>query len=405
MARSKGYKKNLIVVAVSSPYDFSLDKSLGTYICTYDFTDDAMHALVRTLMGESKPRGSIPGTMRKARRSMKSKSKQFWLVEEYNSTRDGTGLDALIALVARASSPEMPYLETSSAGSFVLANPNIQEGHFVVRNSSKNEVYGFVATYVIGSTGIIGGLFVDPNKRNLSIGRSLHRRAMRSLIQNPNITKMQLGTVLPAIFLGIPVGAEESSSVKVKEWFASAGWDVQFPRRLTTMAIPQLGAWTAQEGLLQSIQRAGLSFDLIYGPDNGDGVLALVAAAAAADANPEVAELYRAALSQPSCGVVRAKAADESLVGCVVVARRGSGMAHFVPSLVAPHGEEVAGILAPISAQGPQAALVLQGLALMGVRQAKMNKATKVVLSWVSPLFAPRGFPHLFLRSKEGDCF
>jgi len=378
MWRAKGHKKNLIVVAVSSPYDFALDKSIGTYICTYDFTDDAMHALVRTLMGESKHRGSIPGTMRKARRSMKSKSKQFWLVEEYNAERDATGLDGLVALVSRASSPEMPYLETSSAVSFVLGNPNIQEAHFVVRNSSKNEVYGFVATYVLGSTGFVGPLFVDPNKRNLSIGRSLHRRAMRALVQNQNVTKIQLGTALPAVFLGIPVGPEDATSVR--DWFANSGWDVQFPRRLTNMVIHQLSAWAAPEGLLQSIQRANISFDLIYGLENAENVLELVAS----EANPEVVELYKEALAR-SCGVIRAKAVDESLLGAVIIVKQGSGMANLVPPFASLAGEEVAGILAPVvPPQGQQATLVLQGLALMGVRQSKSQKASKAVLSWVS---------------------
>jgi beta-N-acetylhexosaminidase len=378
MLRSKGQRKNLIVVAVSSPYDFALDKSIGTYICTYDFTDDAIHALVRTLMGESRPRGSIPGTMRKARRSMKSRSKQLWLVEEYNADRDAPGLDALITLVSRASSPETPYLEMSSAASFVLGNQNIQEAHFVVRNSSKNDIYGFVATYVLGSTGIVGALFVDPNKRNLSIGRSLHRRAMRALVQNQNVTKMQLGTVLPTVFLGIPVGPEDATTVK--DWFANSGWDVQFPRRLTNLNISQLSAWSAPEGLLQSIQRANISFDLIYGLENAENVLSLVAA----DANPEVVELYREALAQ-NCGVVRAKGPDESLLGVVIIVKQGSGLTPFVPPFVDAAGEDVAGILAPIvpQGQGSQATLVLQGLALMGVRQSKSRKASKAVLSWV----------------------
>lgn len=42
MLRASGQKKSLVVVAVSSPYDFALDKTIGTYICTFDFTETAM---------------------------------------------------------------------------------------------------------------------------------------------------------------------------------------------------------------------------------------------------------------------------------------------------------------------------------------------------------------------------
>ena len=55
--------------------------------------------------------------------------------------------------------------------------------HFVVRNSSTQALYGFVATYFTSGVGIIGALFVDPSKRNVSIGRSLLRRALKNLKQ------------------------------------------------------------------------------------------------------------------------------------------------------------------------------------------------------------------------------
>lgn len=47
MLRASGQKKSLVVVAVSSPYDFALDnKTVGTYICTFDFTETAMQVSI-----------------------------------------------------------------------------------------------------------------------------------------------------------------------------------------------------------------------------------------------------------------------------------------------------------------------------------------------------------------------
>ncbi|KEZ40074.1 Beta-N-acetylglucosaminidase [Scedosporium apiospermum] len=370
---SRGQKKNLIVVSVSSPYDFALDKSIGTYVCTFDYTENAMHALVRALCGETTPRGTLPGTMRRSRKNMKSK--QHWLVEEYDSIRDESALDELIRSVALASAPDHPYLKTSSAASFDLANPRITEAHFVVRNSSTGALYGFVATYRLGSTGIIGAIIVDPGKRSLSIGRSLHRRAMRSLVQSRNVKKVQLGTVFPGVFLGIPV----DEGCAVKDWFANCGWDVQFPRRLTNLVINNLEAWTAPEGLLQSIQRANMSFDLIHGLENADMVLSHVST----ESNPEVVELYREALAK-SCGVVRAKDAHDNLLGTIIICREGNPLSTFVPPLLSPSAEVVGGILAPVVPPSSQGNLILQGLALMGVRQIKsQKKASVAVLSWI----------------------
>lgn len=376
MLRASGQKKSLVVVAVSSPYDFAMDKSVGTYICTFDFTETAMYALVRALFGEFTPRGSLPGTLRKSKKV--TKSRQNWLVESYDRDRDAQGLDDLIHAVSRASAPNLQFLKSTSSLSFELYNPSIEENHFVVRNSSTKALYGFCATYFTKGTGIVGALFVDPTKRNIAIGRSLHRRALRGLTQIRGVKKMQLGISLPGVFLGIPV----DDSTGLKTWFTNSGWDVSFPKRLTNMAINDLGSWSAPEGLLQSIQRASISFDLIHGLDNAESVLSHVAT----HANPEVWELYKFALQETkTCGVVRAKSPVDSLLGTVIICSPGSHLSTYIPALQAPGGidEPIGGIVAPVVPSTAQATLVLQGLALMGVRQNKAHKSVRSVLSWV----------------------
>ncbi|EJT77075.1 beta-hexosaminidase [Gaeumannomyces tritici R3-111a-1] len=393
MLRATGQKKSLIVVAVSSPYDFAMDKTVGTYICTYDFTETGMNALVRALMGEFPPHGTFPGTLRKSKKVVKSR--QRWLVENYDHDRDGAELDTLIQATARASTPNMRYLEKTTSATFELSNPRIQESHFVVRNSSTQALYGFCATYVTqGGVGIIGAIFVDPAKRNVSIGRSLQRGALRELVKR-GVGRIQLGTSLPGVFPGIPVDGDGAGT---RAWFAGSGWDVQFPKRLTNMAIADLASWAAPEGLLASIQRASISFDLIHGHENAESVLAHVQAHAGAD----VCELYRLALHETkTCGVVRAKGAADAILGTVVICSPGSALATYLPALAAAGPgrtgaqrsgssapESVGGIVAPVLAHshhhhGGQAALVLQGLALMGVRQNKAHRSSRSVLSWV----------------------
>ncbi|KAK7753533.1 hypothetical protein SLS62_004391 [Diatrype stigma] len=371
MLRASGQKKSLVVVSVSSPYDFAMDKSIGTYVCTFDFTETAMSSLVRALNGDFVPQGSMPGTMRKSKKV--SKTRQQWLVEDYNRDRDGRGLDELLKTLARSSTPSLPYL-TTSAHSFELFNTSVEESHFVVRNSSTKALYGFVATYTTQGVGAIGAIFVDPAKRNVSIGRSLHRRAMRALLQKQNVKTLQLGYTFPGVFPGVPID-------ETKSWFAKVGWDTQFPRRLTNLAIEELGAWAAPEGLSPSIQRANISFDLIHGLDNGESVLNHVAA----NAGPEVVELYKYALQEnKTCGVVRAKSPSDALLGSIIICVAGSRLSTFMPALqTASAGAEVGGIIAPIVAPSAQSTLVLQGLVYMGVRQNKAHKAARSVLTWV----------------------
>lgn len=374
MLRSTGRKKSLVVVAVSSPYDFAMDKSVGTYICTFDFTETSMTALVRALFGESPPQGSLPGTFRKTRKPVKSR--QHWLVENYHRDRDGHGLDNLLQALARASTPKHQYLQTTTAAAFELFNPSIEEAHLVVRNSSTQALYGFCATYFTKGTGIIAAIFVDPTRRNASIGRSLHRRALRALTQRRGVKKVQLGMSFPGVFLGIPV----DETANLKSWFAGSGWDTQFPKRLTNMAINDLSSWSVPDGLLQSVQRADISFDLIHGLDNAESVLNHVAT----HANPEVFELYKVALqSNKACGVVRAKSSVDSLLGTVIVCTSESHLPAYIPALQSTRGESIGGVLAPVVPSTAQAALVLQGLVVMGVRQNKIHRSNKSVLSWV----------------------
>lgn len=378
LLRSRGQKKQLIVVSVSSPYDFAMDKSIGTYICTFDFTEDAMSALVRVLVGEITPIGTLPGTLRKSKKVVKSR--QNWLVEEFDRDRDSTGLKDLIHAVYRASAPDLAFLGGTTPSSFELFNPNIKESHFVVRNSSTQALYGFVATYVTGSVGIIGALFVDPGKRSVSIGRSLQRRALKSFSQHRGLKKVQVGASFPGVFLGIPLGKEGNT---VKEWFSNSGWDTQFPRRLTNLIIQDVSSWSAPEGLLPSIQRANISFDLIHGLENGESVLSHVRS----HGNPEVLVLYRYALAESkTCGIVRAKDNAGNVIGTVIICRPNSPLGAYIPGIQS-RSKDVAGIVAPIIPPNPQAVLVLQGLALMSVRQNKTHKASKTVLSWVNGSF------------------
>ncbi|ODA82417.1 hypothetical protein RJ55_00924 [Drechmeria coniospora] len=375
MHKSRGNKKQLIVVAVSSPYDFAMDKSIGTYICTFDFTENAMSALLRVLVGEvDPPVGSMPGTLRKSKRVLKSR--QHWLVEEYDRSRDATGLGDLLRAVHRATAPDLEFLKTTTAASFELNSSAIKEAHFVVRNSSTQALYGFVATYYTAGVGMLGAIFVDPTKRNVSIGRSLHRRALKSLDRQKGLKKVQIGMPFPGVFLGIPSNLELST---VKEWFGNSGWDTQLPRRLTNMIIADLANWLIPEGLLQNIQRASLAFDLIHGLENADSVLQHVRT----NASPEVLELYKHALNESkSCGIVRAKDSAGILIGTVIICRQNCALATYIPSLLS-HAGNVGGIIAPVVSPTPQSTLVLEGLALMGVRQCKSYKSSRVLLSWV----------------------
>ena len=377
-------EKPLIVVAVSSPYDFAMDSSIGTYVCTYDFTETALVSLVKVLYGEFPPAGALPGTISQSQKL--SQSKQHWLVEVFNEERDSNGLDNLIKSCVEGNTPGLhSELSNATSNSFLLRNPEVVESHFVVRNSSTLALYGFCSTYFFKptGTGVIGAIFVDPGRRKLSIGHSLHNRAIRTLLQREGIKRFQLGSRLPSIFLGIPTG-HGGERKRLRSWFANLGWNTALSRAVCSMVARNLLTWSPPEGMAKSLQSAGADFDLVYGWEYAGPVLDHIKT----NNRQGLAAVYNMALADPtSCGIIRAKRPEDgALLGTVVLYNMQSQLAEFVPAMK-DVGELAGGISSPvISPSVGEFSTLLQGLILLGMRQIKQQGCNVCVLDYVSTL-------------------
>ena len=375
-------EKPLIVVSVSSPYDFAMDSGIGTYLCTYDFTETALNSLVKVLYGEISPTGALPGTISQSQKL--HSSKQHWLVEQFNEERDSNGLDALIKAVVDGASPnQLSELSNANSNSFLLHHPEVVEAHFVVRNSTTHTLYGFCATYFFKTTGtgVIGALFVDPSRRKLSIGNSLHNRAIRTLLQREGVKRFQLGTRLPSIFLGVPTvhGPERK---RLRSWFANMGWSTALSRPICSMVARNLLAWTPPDGMAKSLQSAGVQFDLVYGWEYSGPILDHIGTSN----RQGLAEVYRLALADPgSCGIIRAKRPEDgALVGTVVLYNMQSRLAEFAPA-IKDLNEVTGGISSPVISPGVgEYSTLLQGLILLGMRQIKAQGCNACLLDYVS---------------------
>ncbi|KAK4889414.1 hypothetical protein LTR27_011758 [Elasticomyces elasticus] len=374
-------EKPVIVVAASSPYDFAMDQTIGTYICTYDFTETALNSLVKVLYGEFAPAGALPGTISQSQKL--SQSKQHWLVEAFNEERDSHALDALIRTVIEGNTPGLhSELAGTSSSSLLLRNADIPEAHFVVRNSSTLALYGFCSTYYFKATGtgVIGAVFVDPGRRKLSIGHSLHNRAIRTLLQREGIKRFQLGSRLPSIYLGIPTG-HGGERKRLRSWFANLGWNTALSRAVCSMVARNLSTWTPPPGMAKSLQSAGADFDLVYGWEYAGPVLDHIRT----NNRQGLAEVYKMALADPSaCGIIRAKRPEDgALVGTVVLYNMHSQLAEFVPGMK-DLGEMAGGISSPvISPSVGEYSTLLQGLILLGMRQIKQQGCNACILDYM----------------------
>ncbi|EED18474.1 beta-N-acetylglucosaminidase, putative [Talaromyces stipitatus ATCC 10500] len=392
-------EKPVIVVAVSSPYDFAIDPSIGTYICTYDFTETALQALVKVLYGELSPTGSLPGTVSRSQKI--HQSRQHWLVEAWNEQRDSEALDALLDAVRESGSHA--ELTNVSSHSFLLRNDDVDEAHFVVRNSTTQALYGFCTTYFFRSTGtgVIGSIFVDPARRKLSIGHSLHNRAIRSLLQRKGVKRFQLGSRLPSIYLGIPA-ANPVERKRLRQWFAQLGWNTALSRPLCSVLLRPLSTWTAPEGLAKSLHTNEVDYDLVHGWEYAESIFDHIKT----NSRQGVMEIYKMALNgAPHSGVIRAKRPEDgAILGSVVIYNSQSAIAEYIPALHKKDKEREkqvngsntstvngsnntgggGGVSSPvISPSVGEYATLMQGLILLGIKQVRKSGADAVMLDCV----------------------
>ncbi|EEH44111.2 uncharacterized protein PADG_00400 [Paracoccidioides brasiliensis Pb18] len=373
--------KPVVVVAVSSPYDFATDQSIGTYICTYDFTETALQTLVKILYGELVPTGSLPGSL--SRNQRLQQSRQHWLVENWNEDRDTHALDSLLNIVREdVTQGQRSELFSVTTSTLLLRNNDVEESHFVVRNSSTHSLYGFCSTYYFKSTGtgVIGALIVDPSRRRMSIGHSLHNRAIRTLIQRPGIRSFQLGARLPGIYLGIPTGNPVERK-RLRQWFANLGWNTALSRSVCSMVLRNLENWTPPEGLTKILQSSDVDYDLVYGWEYADSVLDHVKTTSRVG----VMELYKRGLSgAPGSGIIRAKRREDgTILGSVLVYNSTSTLAEAMPALRETHAISGAISSPVISPSVGEYATLVQGLILLGIKQIRKQGASAAVLDCV----------------------
>ena len=374
-------EKPLVVVAVSSPYDFAMDPSIGTYVCTFDFTETALQSLVDVFFGQLSPTGALPGSLRQNQKV--HQAKQHWLVESLED-QDLNGLDCLLANIqAECPVNQRSILAGCSWETFLLDNDMIKEAHFVVRNSSTQAVFGFCPTYYFESTatGILGPILVDPDRRNMSIGHSLHNRAIKRLLKNEGIKRLQLGSRLPSVYLGIP-SSNNLERKRLRQWFTNVGWSMPMSRPVCTMHLANLDEWIFPESVLKSLGNADIEFDQVQGLEHAGAVLDLVKTTS----RQAIQEVYALALEDHlKCAIIRAnRRHDGALLGAVVLYTDKSSWSHAVPVLK-DSGGAMGGLSSPvISPNAGEYSTLLQGLILLGIRQHQIQKSTSVLLDCVS---------------------
>lgn len=102
--------------------------------------------------------------------------------------------------------------------------------------------------------------------RNLGIGLSLHDIALRHLSKQPGLSSLQLGSIFPRLFPGLPVdlAAEDLS------WFSHRGW--KLGEKFIYDLVMEIENWTVPDGIIGPLQEKGVSF-ACCNPDQFEALL------------------------------------------------------------------------------------------------------------------------------------
>lgn len=237
------HNKQMIIISVSSPTDFLYDINIGGsptgYICTYDYTLNALSNLPRILFGDVEAVGVVPGLKPKLSSlgtllpSTPKYQTHSWLVESFDFKRDWHNL---VNLLRNNGYLDFSIDESSLTSLKRLFFDNESHKSFVVRNTSSKTILGISVTWIYNNSivqkdtvSMVGNLLfllVDKNKRNISIGNHLYTKTMKYFFEEQKCKKVYLGRNFPKLTMSndllLEFSDENSATLK---FFKVFGWD------------------------------------------------------------------------------------------------------------------------------------------------------------------------------------
>lgn len=396
--------KPMLAVAAASPYDFALDRTVGTYICSYEITPQSMDVVARILFGRLVACGRFPGSRMYQSKNMVDpvgQRRPRWLVEPCNFTRDMPQLKALW----EECFPSRRFGMQFDVFASTFCNSDIGKGqtHFTVRNSSTNILYGFCATWVHQAEGSIMLLLVLPSRRRMAIGQSLHDHAIKYLKQTRGCTSLSLGTRVPSFFEGIPLklrgnnmllpqpppGGGTSTTanstatanalheVDLVKWFRHSGWNIPASGArakavyIHTLRLSNLSSWSLS-GISPKREFTSLQIPIPVGSNNNNNNNASNNGATSAAVifqqchqtlaplvmalipeNDPMRQVYTAAFRDETVVVAIRRDATtntDTVVGSIVAFTRGNGVEVYMPWILEFDDARVGGLCGVIVA-------------------------------------------------------
>lgn len=192
-------RKDVIVIATCSPYDFLDDNKLvQTYVATYEPTVEGFESAIDVIFGRAPAKGMLPVASTANKEQGQSHKIKSLYESQSNSMIDG------ILEVWNAALPDYPLPAENLRK--VINQPHGH--HFVAHDPQTNKITGFCLSYTSQNQGDtsaeIAVIAVHPPKQHQGIGTELLSVTREYLYENHGCKNASLRSYFPRFWPGLP---------------------------------------------------------------------------------------------------------------------------------------------------------------------------------------------------------
>jgi beta-N-acetylhexosaminidase len=252
-------RKDVIVVATCSPYDFLDDTEIGTYLAIYEPTVEAFSAAVDIICGKASAKGGLPV---KSALVEAQKSSFSFHISPFVCERDIEG----VAKVWSAALPE--YNLPTHNLKLLLDQPH--GNHLVAREG--DTVVGLCIAYNSVNRGVpsaeIAALAVAPDKQGKAVGTQLLSEAREYFRANRGLNNITLRSYFPRFWPGLPADLPSTT----QEFFVHRGFRLSEPDNTDADLYQNIKEFVSPRKYLDHAIASGFSFKAIT-PETFDDCL------------------------------------------------------------------------------------------------------------------------------------
>lgn len=255
-------RKDVIVIATCSPYDFLDDeKSIKTYVATYEPTVEAFSSAIDVIFGRAPTKGTLPVASTSNKQGEKG----------YNiQALDGSQKDSIVDGILQIWNTALPdYHLPAENLRKVIDQPHGH--HFIAQDTQTNTIIGFCLSYTSQNQGEtsaeIAVIAVDPAKQHQGIGTELLSVTREYLYENHGCKNASLRSYFPRFWPGLPADlAHETEQFFVHRGFRlRRGGDADLYQDIREFASPKQ--------YMEKAAAAGVTYKAIETPEEFEDCL------------------------------------------------------------------------------------------------------------------------------------